>query len=272
MRLAREDGFATRAVMRHWAWFPTGRGDAALQRIDLVDGRSSANQRLLRRQGLAGWQSETTAGLLAAWELTAKPGVFFDVGSNAGVYSLLCRLLWPSIEAVAFEPSPATLNAGLRWAAANDVTILFEQMALSDTGGSASLYLSSKSDASNSLVEGFRRATGTLTVDIATLDGYVDAEDLVPTVMKVDVEQHELAVIRGAEKTLEQHRPVVIMEQLKTADAQEAQKRLRGLGYRPHRLGSRDRLYWPGRLPAAWDAAFAGWLQAVKRCRPAGRG
>lgn len=259
-------------LMRRRAWIPTGVDDAPLTLIDLVDGRSSANQRHLRRRGLAGWQAETTAGLLAAWDLTSKPGVFFDVGANAGVYALLCRLLWPSIRAIAFEPSPPTLDAGLRWAHANEVEVVFEQVAVSDGDGRVPLYLSSKSDASNSLVAGFRKASKTVEVDRITLDGYVEAHGTVPTVVKIDVEQHELAVIRGARQTLEEYRPVVVMEFLKSGEAQKAQKILRDLGYQARRLGSRDRLYWPGTFPTGWDDAFRGWLDAVSRCVPAGSG
>lgn len=254
--------------MRRKAWVPTGVEDAPLRLIDLVDPRASVNQRQLRRHGLAGWQSATTAGLLTTWELVSKPGVFFDVGANAGVYSLLCRLLWPSMRTVAFEPSPSTLRAGVRWANANDVEIRFEQVAVSDTDGHAPLYLSEKSDASNSLVAGFRRSSANLDVELVTLDGYVDRNGTSPTVVKIDVEQHEPAVIRGARTTLAEHRPVVVMEVLKTGPARGAHRFLRELGYQAHRLGERDRLYWPGQLPSGWQERFAGWLDAVNRCVP----
>lgn len=254
------------------AWIPTGVDDAPLQLINLVDGRSSINQRHLWRRGLAGWQRETTAGLLATWELTAKPGLFLDVGANAGVYSLMCRLLWPSIQAIAFEPSPETLGAGLSWAEANNVDVAFEQAAVSDADGRAPLYLSSKSDASHSLVAGFRESSQTLDVDLVTLDTYVQREGIAPTVVKIDVEQHELPVLRGGHGTLEQYRPVVVMEVLKTTGSKEAQGLLADLGYQSRRLGPRDRLYWPGESPAQWDETFRGWLRAVDRCVPAGRG
>lgn len=257
--------------MRRTARIPTGVGDAPLGSIRLVDARASVNQRQLRRNGLAGWQSATTAGLLTAWDLVAKPGVFFDVGANAGVYSLLCRVLWPSIRAVAFEPSPSTVRAGVQWAGANGVDVVFEQAAVSETDGRAPLYLSKKSDASNSLVAGFREPSATVDVELVTLDGYVERTGVAPTVVKIDVERHEPAVIRGARETLGAHRPVVVMEVLgagPSGSARGAHQLLEGLGYQPHDLGSRDRLYWPGRTPTEWDERFAGWLEAVSRCVP----
>jgi FkbM family methyltransferase len=256
--------------VRRDAWIPTGPNDAPLRLIDLAGGRSSINQRKLRRDGLAGWQAATTAALLTAWDLTPKPGVFFDVGANAGVYALLCRLLWPSSRAVAFEPSPTTVTAGRRWAQTNDAELRFEQVAVSDRDDHGTLYLSSRSDASNSLISGFRPSSGTVDVELVTLDTYVERQGVAPTVVKIDVEQHEPAVVRGARRTLAEARPVVVMELLRTDASRRAHRQLVSLGYQPHRLGARDRLYWPDGLPPGWDERYDGWLRAVQRCTPRG--
>lgn len=254
---------------RRQAWVPTGPYDAPLRRIDLVDGRSSINQRQLRRHGLAGWQPGTTAGLLAAWELSEKPGTFFDVGANAGVYSLLCRLLWPSITAIAFEPSRPTVEAGRRWASANDVTVTFEPVAVSEVVGEGLLYLSERSDASHSLVSGFRRSSGTAKIELITLDSYVERTARVPTVVKIDVEQHEEEVLRGARRTLERARPAVVIELLGTEGSQRAHELLSDLDYERHPLDTRDRMYWPDSAPARWPEVLHGWRRAVGRCVPA---
>ena len=257
--------------MSRTAWIPTGPGDAPLRRLDLAGGRASINQRKLRRHGLAGWQAATTAALLTAWDLTPPTGTFFDVGANAGIYALLCRILRPSMETVAFEPSPTTVAAGQQWARANDVEVRFEAVALSDADARGTLYLSSRSDASNSLVAGFREPSGTLEVERLTMDTFVRREGLAPTVVKIDVEQHEPAVLRGARSTLIEHRPVIVMELLASEASRRAHRRLRRLDYEPFGLGDRDRLYWPGGLPEDWHERFAGWSRAVERCGPGGR-
>lgn len=254
--------------MRPRAWIPTGPGDAPLELLDLAGGRGSINQRHLRRHGLAGWQAETTAGLLAAWQLTGPSGAFLDVGANAGVYALLCRLRHPSMEVVAFEPSPDTVRAGRRWAETNDAAVRFEQIALSESEGEGTLHLSKRSDASHSLVAGFRETTGTIAVPLETLDGYVEREGVTPTVVKIDVEQHELAVVRGARETLARCRPVVVMELLRSRAARRAHRLLGELGYDARPLGARDHVYWPGEVPPGWPDAYAGWLHAVQRCAP----
>lgn len=253
------------------AVMPTGPGDAPLRALRLDGGQASINQRQLRRLGLAGWQEATTAALLTAWDLTSPAGTFFDVGANAGVYALLCRLLHPSMEVVAFEPSPTTVAAGQQWARANDVEVRFESVALSDVDGRGTLYLSSRSDASNSLVEGFRDPSGTLDVELLTMDTFVRREGLAPSVVKIDVEQHEPAVLRGARSTLAEHRPVIVMEVLGSESSRRAHEELRRLDYEPFGLGDRDGLYWPGGLPTDWDQRFAGWSDAIGRCVPPGR-
>jgi FkbM family methyltransferase len=250
------------------AWIPTGPGDAPLATLDLDGGAASINQRQLRRVGLAGWQAQTTAGLLAAWDLTGTPGTFLDIGANAGIYSLLCRRLWPEMAVVAFEPSPSTLDAGRRWARANALDVRFEPVALSDRDDRGTLYLSQRSDASNSLEEGFRAASGSVEVELCTLDTWVVRAGVVPTVVKIDVEQHEPAVIAGAHDTLAAHRPVIVMELLGTPASAQAHQRLTDLGYVTHDLGERDRLYWPDALPAGWMETYREWRRAVARCQP----
>ncbi len=255
------------------AWVPTGPGDAPLAKIDLKGGTKTINQRQLRRNGLAGWQAPTTAGLLAALELSPRKGAFLDIGANAGIYSLLCKRLWPEMTVIAFEPVPITRRAGLRLAAANEVDIKFESLALSDRTGPGVIYLSSISDASNSLVEGFREPAGTVEVELTTLDAYVKETGVVPSVMKVDVELHEPAVLIGARKTLKRHKPAVVVEMLTDDDelseaARDAHELLTKIGYEGRLLANRDWLYWHRGIPEGFDDRFADWAAAVARCVP----
>lgn len=255
------------------AWIPTGPGDAGLAEISLGRGRASSDQRQLRRNGLAGWQVATTAGLLAAIELSARPSTFLDIGANAGVYSLLCKRLFPEMDVIAFEPVRATRKAGQRWASANEVQIQFEAIALSDHVGSAPMYVSAKGDASNSLVKGFREASETVTVDVLTLDAYLERTGVMPSVLKIDVEQHEPAVIRGAARALERYTPIIVIEMLKrhgelTDAAREAHLLLEPLGYEARPLEYRDWLYWHGGVPAEFDNRSSAWRVAIERCVP----
>jgi FkbM family methyltransferase len=55
-------------------------------------------------------------------------------------------------------------------------------------------------------------ACTSLTVDVTTLDAYFADKPSGPDFVKIDVEGHELAVLRGARRALESHRPTLLIE------------------------------------------------------------
>jgi FkbM family methyltransferase len=250
--------------------------------LDIVDGSTSYTQRALRRAGLRGYQPATTAALLAAWETYRKP-TFLDVGANGGLYATLCAKIFARSTVVAFEPAPAIANAVRAIATANQLAVEVEQVAVSDTAGTATLYLSKKSDASNSLTKGFRVAKGAVEVPTLPLDEYVAEHELQPDVIKIDVERHEIAVLDGAEETLRRHRPACVIEILPgdPADEHEIKERMSDLGYRVARLEAsvtkgaqedpalRDWLCWPAPgPPRGFVRRLRAWERAVARCVP----
>src|SRR5690554_3104652 len=183
-------------------------------RLDLLVGASSAVQRQVRRVGIGGYETPTMATLLAVAAQQRAP-VFFDVGANVGLYAAMVARLLTASTVVAFEPTPSTAAIARQIVAANGLDVRVEAVALGADEGTADLYLSAKSDASNSLVEGFKRSTGMVTVPVRRLDGYVEASRLVPTLLKVDTETFEPQVIAGAVETLRRHRPTMVVEVLK---------------------------------------------------------
>ena len=64
------------------------------------------------------------------------------------------------------------------------------------------------------MVAGFRQATSEVTVSMRRLDDVVAETGDVPTIVKIDVETYEPAVLAGASDTLAAHRPHVIVEVL----------------------------------------------------------
>jgi len=49
--------------------------------------------------------------------------------------------------------------------------------------------------------------------------------------VKIDVEGHELSVLRGAEKTIKKHKPVILIEIHDFTDDHEVHVFLKSLGY-----------------------------------------
>lgn len=136
-----------------------------------------------------------------------------DIGAAGGVF--LINMVNRSKKVMAFEPIPGnvkTLNtiAGLL---GGDIQI--ERIALSDTAGETTLRMvandlgRSTIEEENQLDDGINSKKETLVVTIKPLDDY-QLTDV--GFIKIDVEGHEQAVLRGARKTIEQNHPLFLIE------------------------------------------------------------
>jgi FkbM family methyltransferase len=133
-----------------------------------------------------------------------------DVGANRGQFSLMTRMLHPSIPIHGFEPlsGEATIY---RRIFKSDPTVVLHEMALGHQPGSATIHLSRRADSSSLLPIGEMQAklfpkteeVGTLTVRVACLDEMVDIwSNARRAVLKLDVQGFELSVLKGARAAL----------------------------------------------------------------------
>ncbi len=121
-----------------------------------------------------------------------RDDVVFDVGANIG-YTLV--QFAPKVEkVVAYEPSPRAY-ALLSATAEQFDNVILRHTAVGDQEGS--IAFSEEADLSVSSV-----GSGDLKVPVVVLDDEVAALGLVPTFVKIDVEGHEPAVLRGAMRLL----------------------------------------------------------------------
>lgn len=153
---------------------------------------------------------------------------FLDVGAFTGVYSLLACAVNPSIRVVAVEPNPSVLPSLRRNIDINRFdgrTKLFA-CALSDAPGKAVLTIPFDTTAATlgDFVSGDRKEVEVSTGD-AVLEGI--SVDLV----KVDVEGHEMEVLRGLNRTLEAAGPALFVECLNSEAFAEVRAFLELLGY-----------------------------------------
>jgi FkbM family methyltransferase len=141
----------------------------------------------------------------AIWRLAASGDTLVDVGANVGYMSLaMIARLGTGGRVFAFEPQPGVfeeLSANLSCARSRypgvDVTVRRE--ALSDSVGTSGFTLAP--DGSNRGLAHLDPG-GAISVTTHRLDDY--AAELGPiALMKIDVEGHEPAVLRGASKLLE---------------------------------------------------------------------
>lgn len=137
-----------------------------------------------------------------------------DVGANIGVYSLPWAAVNADVTVHCFEPNPAVRGRLARNVALNRLAarIRLHTEALSDHAGTATLY---GSDDMSSLNKGVYTGTGQgvpAEVPLARLDDIVGIEGPPVSLIKIDVQGHELEVLRGADAVISHHRPVLILE------------------------------------------------------------
>lgn len=165
--------------------------------------------------------------ILHAWA-RRNPGLAIDVGANTGYYALLAALSARENCVLAFEPDRvvlARLETNIRL---NELErrVFAHATALSDYTGLATLYVPSQEhgviDTSSSLEPTFANAHSELRqVDVTTLDGFLrqtDYSSAAVTLLKIDVEGHEAAVLRGAIETIRRWRPAIFIEILPRAE------------------------------------------------------
>ncbi len=165
-------------------------------------------------------------------------GDFVDVGAHVGMYTVAAARS-TSGRVLAFEPNPsarAQLAENLTLNGCRNVLVV--PKAVGAAPGRAQLHVPATPDPSFSSLDAGRFAEGEpIDVEVTTVDAEVEAAGLAPSVVKIDVEGGELAVVGGMRRTLEQHRPVLLVE-VNEASARELARALDGYsGFRVGRRG-----------------------------------
>lgn len=136
----------------------------------------------------------------------------YDIGANIGLYAVrAAQLVGRAGQVYAFEPAPyprRLLGSLIAENAVNDGTTV---VATAVSGQSGQLSLRTQPGASGLSFTPMETEESDLTVPAITIDEFA-REHRPPHLVKVDVEGHEVEVIRGALDCLESHRPVMVLE------------------------------------------------------------
>jgi FkbM family methyltransferase len=120
-------------------------------------------------------------------------GVFLDGGAHVGLVSMQVAMQRPDVSVVAFEPHPGRVLALRRNAERNGARVTVVHAGLSDRAGELPFDLSR-----HAVLAG-----AGATIPVVTIDAYLAAHGLPRAdVLKLDVEGHELAALRGATAAL----------------------------------------------------------------------
>jgi FkbM family methyltransferase len=144
-------------------------------------------------------------------------GVFYDVGSNWGWFSLMLASRTGYRGHIhAFEPFPSTFKdlASVVEQAGVGQRVRCHNVALLDRTGAASIYLPDHIHSGNATVATETKG-GNAAIQTATLDSFSTEP---PDVMKIDVEGAELQVFTGGKEMLQKQKPIILFENRRELD------------------------------------------------------
>jgi FkbM family methyltransferase len=210
--------------------------------------------------------------------LAGVAGSFVDIGANAGQSAISLRSVNDSLRIVVFEPNPA-LEPLLR-CVRDELLSGFEyhMFGCSDHEGEFDLWIPVVDNAYVTPLASTRPEIFAREEDRARLLGFslhgryelrrvtarlrrLDDLGLVPSVVKVDAEEHEMQCLRGMVETLRRAQPLCMFEH--NSQTGEVMAFLAGLGYRPFLYDARQRRLVP--YPAAVEATNIFYVPADER-------
>jgi len=157
--------------------------------------------------------------VLVALRSVIKTGdVVFDVGGHHGLMAIVSSLATGATgRVVTFEPNPYARRYLETHLALNNVrNVAVESVALSDKNDVVSFYIQTGDVSWNSTIiekfAGHDSFSESISVRTVTLDDYIAQSNVVPDVIKIDVEGSEFLILNGARTLFREHKPVLIME------------------------------------------------------------
>jgi FkbM family methyltransferase len=156
------------------------------------------------------FEKETTEWILSNLE---KDKTFVDVGHSTGWFSLQVSL--KGYKVIAFEPmSPAYSRAKENMKINNLNYMLYNEAVSDKNSDETKIYYNPNVPITTgaSLDSGIRSSLNKkfFTIKTVRLDDVIEKENV--GIIKIDVEGHELSVLRGAQKIINKNRPKLILE------------------------------------------------------------
>jgi FkbM family methyltransferase len=171
-------------------------------------------------------------------QVLKRGNIFFDIGANAGFYSLLAaEIVGPSGKVYAFEPLPENFNYLKKHIEINGYKNIFPfQAAISDKSGFA-FFKKEESAAMGHL----GADSGDFKVETISIDDLVESGKLpIPNSLKIDVEGAEILVLKGAINIFKNHHPSIFLATHNKELHDDCINFLKNLGYNLKSISNED--------------------------------
>jgi FkbM family methyltransferase len=222
-------------------------------------------------------------GLYGSWErhslriwahLCSSAREILDVGANTGIYSLLARKNNAAARILALEPVSTNADVLQSNVDANDAKVIVDRVAMSDRDGEATMYMLKDQLNYMTSVNDDRYARHPeiagesivvpIEVPMCTWQTLKAKHDFAgPDLIKIDVEGHEVSVLRSLYDHIAEHRPTLLLEIIGDDNAATLNAMLKPLDYT---FISIDEVSRTARVvESLWDNDHQNFLV----CRPA---
>ncbi len=126
--------------------------------------------------------------------IKTKPRLIYDVGGNVGLFSIWCRVNFPSAKIKSFEPHPETF----RFLAANSNEFTFESFNLAVGSQNGDAYISSLNESRSNCVS-TSSTNGGVQISVKSFRDLILAENAEIDLLKLDCEGAEWDIFQDAE-------------------------------------------------------------------------
>lgn len=144
-------------------------------------------------------------------KLAEKSSVVFDIGANIGLYSLVtANLKGPKNKIYAFEPIEENqyyIEHNIKLNKFKNIKLI--PMAVGDKESKLKIYLANNSIGTHSAG---KVTSNSVEIDQTTIDSFSKQENVVPDLIKMDIEGYEAYAINGGINTLKKHKPTLLIE------------------------------------------------------------
>ncbi len=160
----------------------------------------------------------------------------FDIGANTGIYALIAKSINPGADVYAMEPVERVFDKLKANVSLNHFDITCLPVAASNYDGDAVIYDTNDPHTYSVTVNQNTMSGGGEAIEtqitVQKLDSLIEEHKIDRiSVMKIDVETHEAAVLEGFMQHLQQFRPAMLIEILNDDVGRNVEHIVSGLGY-----------------------------------------
>ncbi|MFK7920784.1 MAG: FkbM family methyltransferase [Bacteroidia bacterium] len=177
-------------------------------------------------------------------EMLSEDAKVLDIGANIGIMTVLMAKRCPKGKVYAYEPVPENFNALQRICRFMKISnVELNQVALGPENGSVKMQMPEMqgvrmqglSHIVHDSIEGYEASFEEYSVPQVVLDEVLAERDSIAAI-KMDVENYEQHVLRGALKLIATDQPIIYMELWPNENRNNCLQMLEGLHYRPYVL------------------------------------